>query len=292
MKTKYLKTGTACKVALALLVVVIAAPLAAQSQGTIEFTAQVTPSGGRPEPVRQMMFYALRKNLADIRLEALRIHPAPDLDSFVDGLSCSAELKTWMKTNRTVQLAGPEFTRNLKPGDIVEVPEFFDAYMARNKGFEGVGFPKPKFREKDRDANPEKYKQQKEDFRAALRKFIAASPNTVQGIDADLIALNPYEKWGRMLNGHAGLAENLTLEMAQSRYLAGQAETNLDGRGSIAGLTPGDYWISMLGVPAAAGDVRLHWDVRVTVRPGETTHVDLTNFNATESTEALPHPNP
>lgn len=292
MKAKNLKTGIACKVALALLVVVIAAPLAAQSPGTIEFTAQVTPSGGRPEPVRQMMFYALRKNLADIRLEALRIHPAPDLDSFVDGLACSAELKTWMKTNRTVQLAGPEFTRNLKPGDIVEVPEFFDAYMARNAGFEGVGFPKPKFREKDRAANPEKYKQQKEAFSAALRKFIAAMPNTVQGIDADLIPINPYEKWGRMLNGHAGLAEKLTLEMAQTRYLAGQAETNLEGRGSFAGLAPGDYWISMLGMPAAAGDVRLHWDVRVTVRPGETTHVDLTNFNATESTEALPHPNP
>ena len=292
MKTKHLKTGTAYKLALAVLAAFIAAQLAAQSPGSIEFTAQVTPSGGRPEPVRQMTFYALRKNLAEIRQEALRIHPAPNLDSFVDGLSGSAELKAWMKTNRTAQLAGPEFTRSLKPGDIVEVPEFFDAYMARNAGFEGVGFPKPKFREKDRAANPEKYKQQKEEFREALRKFVAATPNTVQGIDADLIAINPYEKWAHMLNEHAGLAEKLTLEMAQTRYLAGQAETNLDGRGSFAGLAPGDYWISMLGVPAAAGDVRLHWDLRVTVRPGETTHVDLTNFNATESNDAMPHPNP
>ena len=185
IKTKHLKRWAAYELALAVLTGVIAAPLAAQSPGTIEFTAQVTPSGGRPEPVRQMTFYALRTNLADIRLEALRTHPAPDLDSFVDGLSCSAELKMWMKTNRRVQLAGPEFTRNLKPGDIVEVPEFFDAYMARNAGFEGVGFPKPKFRKKDRAANPEKYKQQKEEYREALRKFVAASPNTVQGIDAD-----------------------------------------------------------------------------------------------------------
>jgi hypothetical protein len=292
MKTKDLKTETAYKLALAVLTMVLAAPLAAQSPGTIEFTAQVTPSGGRPEPVRQMMFYALRKNLADIRLEALRTDPAPDLDSFVDGLSCSPELKTWMKTNRTVQLAGPEFTRNLKPGDIVEVPEFFDAYMSRNAAFEGVGFPKPKFREKDRAASPEKYKQQKEEFKAALRKFITAMPDTVQGIDADLIAINPYEKWGRMLNEHTGVAEKLTLELAQTRYLAGQAETNLEGRGSFVGLAPGDYWIGMLGVPAAAGDVRLHWDLLVTVRPGETTRVDLTNFNATESNEAMRHPNP
>jgi hypothetical protein len=277
---------------LALLALVPVARPAAQSPGTIEFTAQVTPSGGRPEPVRQMTFYALRKNLADIRREALRIHPAPDLDSFVDGLSYSAELKAWMKTNRTVQVAGPEFTRNLKPVDIVDVPEFYDAYMARNAGFEGVGFPKPKFREKDRAANPDKYKQQREEFREALRKFVAATPNSVQGIDADLTAINPYEKWTRILNEHAGLVEKLTLEMAQTRYLAAQAETNLDGRGSFASLAPGDYWISMLGVPAAAGDVRLHWDLRVTVRPGETTRVDLTNFNATESNNAMPHPNP
>jgi hypothetical protein len=277
---------------LALLALVPVARPAAQSPGTIEFTAQVTPSGGRPEPVRQMTFYALRKNLADIRREALRIHPAPDLDSFVDGLSYSAELKAWMKTNRTVQVAGPEFTRNLKPVDIVDVPEFYDAYMARNAGFEGVGFPKPKFREKDRAANPDKYKQQREEFREALRKFVAATPNSVQDIDADLTAINPYEKWARILNEHAGLVEKLTLEMAQTRYLAAQAETNLDGRGSFASLAPGDYWISMLGVPAAAGDVRLHWDLRVTVRPGETTRVDLTNFNATESNNAMPHPNP
>src|SRR5260370_26269117 len=164
--------------------------------------------------------------------------------------------------------------------------------MARTAGFEGVGFPKPKLREKERAANPDKYKQQREAFREALRKFVAATPNSVQDIDADLTAINPYEKWARILNEHAGLVEKLTLEMAQTRYLAAQAETNLDGRGSFASLAPGDYWISMLGVPAAAGDVRLHWDLRVTVRPGETTRVDLTNFNATESNNAMPHPNP
>jgi hypothetical protein len=292
MKTKQLKTRTAYELALLVLALAIAAPLAAQSPGIIEFTAQVTPSGGRPEPVRQMTFYALRKNLADIRQEALRIHPAPDLDSFVDGLSGSAELKAWMKTNRTVQLAGPEFTRSLKGADIVDVPEFYDAYMARNAEFEGVGFPKPKYREKDRAANPEKYNLQREEFREALRKFVAATPNSVQGIDADLTAINPYEKWTRILNEHAGLVEKLTLEMAQTQYLAAQAETNLDGRGSFSGLAPGDYWISMLGVPAAAGDVRLHWSLRVTVRSAETTRVDMTNLNATESHDAMPHPNP
>jgi hypothetical protein len=37
----------------------------------------------------------------------------------------------------------------------------------------------------------------------------------------------------------------------------------------------------MLGGEARAGDVRLHWDIPVTVRRGETTRVELSNLNAT-----------
>ena len=52
-------------------------------------------------------------------------------------------------------------------------PEFFNAYMARNVGFAGVGFPTPKFKEKDLTANPEKYAQQKKEYlEARSRKFI------------------------------------------------------------------------------------------------------------------------
>ncbi len=51
--------------------------LAAQSTGSMEFTAQVAPTDGRPEPVRQLTFYLLRKSLEDIRQEALQLEPAP-----------------------------------------------------------------------------------------------------------------------------------------------------------------------------------------------------------------------
>lgn len=292
MKTTRLLRGGSGALALAVFTVVPAAQLAAQSPGSIEFTAQVTPTGGRPEPVRQMTFYALQKSQADIREEAVRTYPAPRLESFVEGLSCSKELKAWMKGHRTVQLAGPEFTRNLKASEIVNVPEFFDAYMTRNAAFQGVGFPKPKFREKDRAANPEKYKQQKEEYTAALTKFVGAMPDTVQGIDADLTDINPYEKWAQALAEHTRLVEQRSLELAQTRYLAAQTDTSLEGRGSFVGLPPGDYWISTLGLPAAAGDVRLSWDLRVTVRPGETTRVSLNNFNATGSSSAAAQPNP
>jgi len=184
MKTKSLFRSAVF--AAGLFLVALPAHLAAQSKGRIEFAARVAPTGGRPEPVRQMTFYLLSKSLDDIQAEALQIEPAPDLDKFVDGLSVSQELKAWMKKRRSVDLAGSDFSKSLTADDIVDVPEFFDAYMARNAGFQGVGFPKPKFKEKDRDANPEKFKLAKEEYTEAIRKFIGTVPESVQGIDADL----------------------------------------------------------------------------------------------------------
>jgi hypothetical protein len=43
---------------------------------------------------------------------------------------------------------------------------------------------------------------------------------------------------------------------------------------------PGTYWIGMFGADAISGDVRLHWDYPVTVRPGETASIELSNLNA------------
>ena len=148
----------------ALLLIAMPARLSAQSPGIIEFSAQVAPTGGRPEPVRQLTFYLLSKSLEDVRQEAAQLEPAPDLDKFIDGLTVSPELKTWMKKHHTVQLSGTDFTKSLTPDEILDVPEFFAAYMSRNAGFKGAGFPSPKFKEKDREANPEKYKQQKEEY--------------------------------------------------------------------------------------------------------------------------------
>ena len=147
--------------------------------------------GWAAEPVRQLTFYLLSKSLEDVRGEALESEPAPDLDKFVDALKGSPELKTWMKKHHSVHLSGGDFTKSLTPDEIVDIPEFFDAYMARNAGFKGVGFPNPKFKEKDREANPEKYKEEKEEYTAAIRKFIGAVPESVEGIDIDLTRILP-----------------------------------------------------------------------------------------------------
>ena len=143
----------------------------------------------------------------------------------------------------------------------------------------------PKFKEKDRESNPEKYKQEKEEYTAAIRKFIGAVPESVQGIDIDLADMNPSVKWEHLRDGHKQRLESRTIELAQQRYLAGQTDTDLDGHGSFAGIAPGTYWISMIGIQAISGDVRLRWDLPVTVRPGETTRVELSNLNAAKSND-------
>ena len=262
------------------LMILLPARLAAQSTGRIEFTARVAPTGGRPEPVRQLTFYLLRKSLEDIRAEAMLSAPAPDLENFIDALSVSPELKAWMKKHHSVQLSGGDFTKGLSPEDIVNIPEYFKAYMARNVGFKGVGFPEPKFKEKDRDSNPEKYNQQKEQYLAAIRKFVAAVPESVTGIDLDLNDIDPYPKWDVLVHKQRRLQDTHAFELAQERYLVAKSDTDLDGRGSFAGIAAGNYWIGMLGAEAISGDVRLHWDLPVTVRQGETSRIELSNLNA------------
>ena len=265
---------------------------AAQATGRVEFAARVTATGGRPEPVRQSTFYLLRKSLEDIRMEALESAPPPDLDKFVDALNVSPELKAWMKKHRSVQLSGADFTQGLTPDEIVNVPEFFKSYMSRNMGYKGVGFPDPKFMDKDRKTSPEKYEQDKIEFIAAIRKFIATMPDSVQGIDIDLNDINPYEKWEGAVRKQRQLQESRALELVQQRYLVAQTDTDLDGRGAFSGIAPGTYWIGMLSDEAISGDVRLRWDFPLTVRSGETTQVQLSNLNAVKPGVAAQNLNP
>jgi hypothetical protein len=253
--------------------------LAAQSTGRVEFVALVAPTGGQPEPVRQMTFYLLRKSVEDIRNEAAQLSTESDLDHFIDGLSLSPELKSWMHKHHSVRLSGEEFTKSLTPEDIVGIPEYFKAYMAHNLAFR-AGFPEPKFKEKDKASNPEKYNQQMEQYTEAARKFIAAMPDTVRGMDLELIDLNPSPKWESIDRRQRQGVEARALQMAEQRYLAARCNTDLDGHGSFSGVAPGRYWIGMLGAEATSGDVHIHWDYPVTVRPGETASVELSNLNA------------
>jgi len=267
----------------------VAAPgwIAAQSAaagnvatGSVDFSAQVAATDGRPEPVRQLTFYLLRKSLDDIRQEALQLEPPPDLDNFIDSLTVSPKLKEWMKKNHTVQLGATNLAKSLSADDVVDIPEFYNAYMLRNSGYEGAGFPKPKFKLKDEVSNPSKFIEQKAEYKEAVRKYVGTAPETIQGIETKLFDVDPYVKWQLIAAEHQRRLEKRTLDLAQTRYLVAQADTNLDGRGRFADLAPGNYWINMLGMQAISGDVRLRWDFPVTLRAGESVHVELSNLNA------------
>jgi len=268
---------------LALGMILLPARLSAQSMGSVDFIALVSPTGGQPEPVRELTFYLLRKSVEDIRKEASQQAPAMELDKFIDGLDASPELKTWMKKHHSVRLNGEDFTKGLTPEDIVDTPEYFKAYMLHNEAYRGAGFPEPKFTEKEKISNPEKYQDQKDQYKAGIRKFIAGAPSSVQGMDLELVDIDPYAKWESLQRKERQSLETRVFGLAQQRYLVARTNSDLKGRGSFPSVPPGTYWIGMFGAEAISGDVRLHWDFPVTVRQGQTASVELSNLNAAHS---------
>lgn len=256
--------------------------LAAQDTGAIEITVRVTPTGGRAEPARQLTCYLLRKSFADISAEAERAETDGEFDRFVDGLEVSKELKAWMKKHHTVELAGTQFIQKLRPDDVMGVPEFYEAYLQRNMGYDLLGFPKPKYRLSEAQKDPERYARQAEEYKRQVRKFLENNPESADGMDAHLDTLNPGQRWVQQQAEARQRVRRRALQLAGTRYLAAQAETGLDGHAQLTRIAPGEYWLSTLETPAAVGDVRLRWDVPVTVRAGATARAELSNLNAVE----------
>ena len=255
----------------------------ASANGSIEFNASVRPTGGRPEPVRQMTFYLLRKSLMEIRKEAEQEEHAIDMDQFIDGLQVSPLLKEWMKKHHTVEFVGAPFTKLLTADDIVSIPEFFEAYTTQNGSSLGGGPPIAGYKEKDKEKDPEKYKRAHDLYLKLLRQYIAANPDTLQALDVELREKNPGRAWDQMQSDQRQRVARRTLELAQTRYLAAMTDSDLNGRGRFTGITPGSYWITTLDTPALSGDARLQWNLTVNVRAGETARVELSNLNALEA---------
>jgi hypothetical protein len=256
----------------------------AQSQqvGSIEFVARVSPTGGHAEPVRGFTFYLLRKSFQDIRHEAEALEPAPNMDEFISGLTESDALKSWMKKNKRVDLAGPEFPKAITPEDVLGVPEFKAGYMLQNQGDRSVGLPKPKFKEAEKEKNPQKYQKEVDDYLAALKKFIAANPDTLGTLEIALDKMNPGPRWNKLVADRTARVHRHWLELAEYQYKAGQCDTDLEGRGKFEGLPAGDYWISTIEAQASSGDARVRWDLRIQVVPGRASSVELSNLNGIE----------
>jgi hypothetical protein len=262
----------------------LAPALSAQGgAGAIDIFARITPTGARSEPVRQFTFYLLTKSYADVVKEVEGQDILPTREEFIDKWKCSPELKAWMKSHDVLDLGAPDLEEVITTDDIMKVPEFFAAYQRANAGGVTPGLPKPKHRESDKDSHPDKYQKQRDEYLAATRKFIEANPATIQGMELELAGVNPKPVWDKMQSDHKRKVAQLAPDTAQIKYLAGKTETDLEGHGVFTGLVAGAYWVSSLGIEAASGDRRLMWDVPVKVQDRQTTHVDLSNLNATDS---------
>jgi hypothetical protein len=260
----------------------LGAPLArSQSQnGSVEFVARATPSAGLEEPVRGFPFFLLTKSYEDITKEVEANYPKLDIDAFIDKLEVSKELKSWMKKNRSVQLSGPDFIQKVKPADVMETPEFLEAYITRESGDGTVKFPQPKYKPADKTKDPAKYDKLRAEYVEAVRRFVEASPDTVEGIDLELENIDPGPKWNVMEAKRAPEIRRRVAELAQSKYFVARTQTNLDGEAYIQRIPPGTYWLTTLDVAANVGDARPRWDVTLPVHSGQETRVALSNANA------------
>jgi hypothetical protein len=266
----------------------LSAPAVHSQTCSIDFTVKITPAAGLPEPVRGLPFYLLHKSYADILAEADAAEPKPDFDAFVDKLKVSGELKAWMKKNHTVSLSGEEFVRGLTADDIMNVPEYFSAYLDRNSSDNSLDFPKPKYKERDRQKDPARFEKQRQEYVDAVRKYLLANTESTAGLDMTLDPINPGPDWQLLLARRGPAIQRRALELAQTQYLVAKAESDLDGHGRMDKIPPGNYWLGTLDIFATVGDARVRWDVPVSLDSGLTTRVELSNANGTVPQKSVP----
>src|SRR2546427_4888688 len=204
--------------------------------GALEFVARITPTAARPEPVRQFTFYILTRSYSEIVKEVEEKDPAPQRDQFIDGLKVSPELRTWLKAHDTLDLTEPELDKLLTPDDILNVPEFLLAYQRSNSGGVTSGLPKPKDTDADKTGHPEKYEKLKQEYLVNLKKFMPSRPENMSGVELELEGVSPQRKWAALQNDRRKRVQRVAPDVAQLKFLAGKADTDLEGRASLSGL--------------------------------------------------------
>src|SRR6266853_3500600 len=256
--------------------------------GALEIIARITPTGARSEPVRQFTFYILTKSYSDIVKDVEAKARVPRRDQFIDGLKVSSELRKWLKDHDTLDLMEPGLDKLLTPEDIINVPEFLLAYQRTNSGGVTNGLPKPKYTDADKTEHPEKYEKLKQDYLASLKKFLRSRPETMSGVELELEGVSPQRKWAALQNDRRKRVQRVAPDVAQLKFLAAKADTDLEGRASLSGVAPGDYWISSLNLDADAGDMRVRWDVPVKIDRGKTIRIELSNLNSIDARRSAP----
>src|SRR5260370_36610303 len=203
-------------------------------------------------------------------------------------LKNTSAIRVGLKNHDTFDLTSPDVDKLLTPEDILHIPEFLLAYQRSTSAGATAELPKPKYTEADRTQHPEKYEKLKQDYMTALLKFIRAHPESVSGVELELDGVNPQRKWDAIQSERRKRVQRTAPELAQVKFLAAKADTDLEGHASVSGLPPGNYWISSLNLDANAVDMRVRWDVPVKIEAGRTTRVELSNLNTTEAPGSIP----
>ena len=107
-------------------------------------------------------------------------------------------------------------------------------------------------------------------------------------MELELEGVSPQRKWAALQNDRRKRVQRVAPDVAQLKFLAGKADTDLEGRASLSGLAPGEYWISTLNLDADAGDMRVRWDVPVRIERGKTMRVELSNLNSIDTRSSTP----
>jgi hypothetical protein len=282
----HMKTVARITILVLLVAMISGAPRAGAQDGSVEFVARATPSSGVEEPIRGFPFFLLSKSFEEIQKEVATTYPKPDMDAFIDTmLGASKELRAWMKKNHWVQLDGEDFVKKLEPEDVLNVPEFFDAYVQRMSGDQTVTFPEPKYKMVQLKKDPDKYNRLKAEYREDVKQFLIKNPKSKDGMDLNLEDIDPFNRWTQVQAKSLPNIQRRMQELAQSKYLVARTQTDLEGQGTLRRIPPGTYWLSSLQVAAAVGDTQLRWDTPVSVRPGQPTYITLSNVNAVQPSQ-------
>src|SRR5262245_26943539 len=92
----------------AILCVLLPGRMSSQTaNGAIEFTARVTPTAAKPEPVRDFTFYVLTKSYDEIVKEIDERDGPPGRERFIDELKISPELRGWLHKHDVIDLTLP-----------------------------------------------------------------------------------------------------------------------------------------------------------------------------------------
>src|SRR5262249_13187072 len=178
-------------------------------------------------------------------------------------------------------LSAQEADKRISPDDVMNVPEFFSAYLRSNGGGVTHGLPVPKYKDSDQQSNPAKYEKLRQEYLASLRKFVTSNPTTILGMETELTAVNPESKWHKALLEHNQQIALLAADVAQTTYQAAKGDPDLVGPLAFSGLAAGSCWVTTLDTDASAGDRHVLWDVPVTVQAGTAAHLELSNINGT-----------